>query len=207
MSQKGKSELAKVQKRTALRVASAYCTVSADAVLVLTDMPSIDLVSIKRQKIFKNLPKEYARKKLLSDWQTRWDSASTGRCTHRFIPKLDVWFHRKSGEVNYRLTQALSGPGCFAAYLHRFGKLDFPAFWYCDHESDDVYPTFFVCDAWHSRCSRMNMTLRIQITPENMTEMMLSSKEAWTYIDGFVNKVMHKKEVEERKRQKNARLH
>jgi len=113
--------------------------------MVLANMPPIDLIAIKRQNIFENLPKEDARKQLLSNWQTIWESTSTGKWTHHLIPKLDVLLHRISGEVNYRLAQALSGHSCFSAYLHRFDKLDSPAWWYSDHQSDDAYHTFFVC--------------------------------------------------------------
>lgn len=58
MRQKGKSELAKVQRRTALRVASEYCTISADAILVIANMPPIDLMAMERHNIFENMPKK-----------------------------------------------------------------------------------------------------------------------------------------------------
>lgn len=190
-----------MQRRVTLRVASAYSTVSYEAVLVIADMPPIELMANERQEIFENTTKEDAKNKLLRDWQSKWDISDKGRWTHRMIPKLDAWYNRKFGEVNYRLTQALSGHGCFPYYLHRFGKLDSPTCWYCGHESDDAYHTFFVCDAWHSRRSRMNVILGKEITPENMTEVMRTSEEAWTTIDCFVNEVLCKKEEEKRRRQ------
>jgi len=203
MSQKGKDELAKVQRRIALRVASAYCTVSYDAIWVIADMPPIELLAIERKEVFENRRKEDARNNLLRDWQRKWDSAKNGGWTHRLIPKVDQWYNRKFGEVNYRLTQALSGHGCFSYYLHRFGKLDSPTCWFCGHATDDAYHTIFICDAWHSRRTRMNILLGQDITPDNMTEVMRSSTEAWTTVDGFINEVLHKKEEEERRR-KNA---
>jgi len=54
MSKKGLSELAKVQRRIALRVASAYRTTSTDAVLVITGIPPIDLQALKRKAIYDN---------------------------------------------------------------------------------------------------------------------------------------------------------
>ncbi|KAL4153928.1 hypothetical protein QTP88_001761 [Uroleucon formosanum] len=200
LSKKGEAELAKVQRRVALRVASAYCTVSYNAIQIIADMPPIVLIAIERQEIFENTRKEEARKKLIRDWQLEWDTSENGRWTHRLIPKIDPWFNRTFGEVNYRLTQALSGHGCFPYYLHRFGKLASPSCWYCGHQSDDAYHTFFVCGAWHSRHTRMNSILGREITPENMTEVMRSSKDAWTIIDNFVNEVLRKKEEEERRR-------
>ncbi|KAL4134772.1 hypothetical protein QTP88_006487 [Uroleucon formosanum] len=67
MSTKGKTELAKIQRRVALRVASAYCTVSYNAIQIIADMPPIALMAIERQDIFENARREEARKKLLRD--------------------------------------------------------------------------------------------------------------------------------------------
>ncbi|GBP94341.1 hypothetical protein EVAR_65487_1, partial [Eumeta japonica] len=43
-----------------------------------------------------------------------------GRWTHYLIPRIDVWLNRSHGEVNFYLTQMLSGHVCFREYLHRF---------------------------------------------------------------------------------------
>lgn len=54
MSAVGKSKMAKVQRKTALRVFSAYCNVSADAVLVVVSMPPIDILAEERLFMFNN---------------------------------------------------------------------------------------------------------------------------------------------------------
>lgn len=71
ISQKDKAELAKVQRRVALRVASAYHTVSYDNIWVISDMPPIELMAIERQETFTNVQKEDAKNKLLRDWQSQ----------------------------------------------------------------------------------------------------------------------------------------
>lgn len=48
----GMAELNKVQRRIALRVASAYRTTSTDAVLVITGFPPIDLQTTEREKMY-----------------------------------------------------------------------------------------------------------------------------------------------------------
>lgn len=65
---------------------------------------------------------------------------------------------------------------------------------------NDAHHTF-VCDAWHSKHTRMNVILGIEIIPENMIEVMLLSKNKFVTIDNFVNEVLCKKEEEERRRQ------
>lgn len=52
MSKKGKSEIKKVQRKTALRISSAYSTVSAEAANILADLPPIDLTAMERRNIY-----------------------------------------------------------------------------------------------------------------------------------------------------------
>lgn len=62
-----------------------------------------------------------------SKGQREWDSSSKGRWAHRLIPSVSKWTSRPHGEVNFHLTQFLSGYGCFRWYLHRFGHAGSPA--------------------------------------------------------------------------------
>ena len=57
------------------------------------------------------------RHRLVKKWQTRWHGDQSGRWTHRLIPELTTWLDRKHGQVGFYLAQALSGNGCFNAYL------------------------------------------------------------------------------------------
>uniref|UniRef100_A0A2S2NGF1 Reverse transcriptase domain-containing protein n=1 Tax=Schizaphis graminum TaxID=13262 RepID=A0A2S2NGF1_SCHGA len=78
MSKKRLSELAKVQRHIALRVASAYRITSTDAVLVITGIPRIDLQALKRKAIYDNRlrpetgeGREEAESMLNRTWQVR----------------------------------------------------------------------------------------------------------------------------------------
>lgn len=51
MKPDGWKVLAQSQKRIALRVASAYRTISGDALLILVGIPPIDLMAIERAKM------------------------------------------------------------------------------------------------------------------------------------------------------------
>jgi len=55
------------------------------------------------------------------NWQAAWDNSSKGRWTHQLIPSIETWLNRKHGQVDFYLTQALSGHGCFRIFLKRFG--------------------------------------------------------------------------------------
>jgi len=207
MSSKGKHEMAKVQRKTALRVASAYRTVSLDAALVIADMPPVDLQAEERHEKYTqrhNIQPPFPGKvATVVKWQSRWDlSTSKGRWTHRLIPCIATWHSRKHGEVNYHLSQAFTSHGCFSSYLHKYCNLESPACWYCNHPHDDAFHTLFVCDAWESRRARANTLFGTNMTPDNLIPLMLKSKEYWSIGSNFIQQVMRKKEDEERRRQR-----
>ncbi|XP_035218912.1 uncharacterized protein LOC118192121 [Stegodyphus dumicola] len=54
---------------------------------------------------------------LISEWQSRWTAATTGRRTFKFLPKVSVEYLTTSAALTYFLT----GHGPFKQYLFRFG--------------------------------------------------------------------------------------
>ena len=127
------------QTSVALRIVSAYKTVSTSAVLVPTSVPPIDLLSEERQETFqfrkgltctdlqeivraKEAIRKDGRRRLVEKWQMRWHGEQTERWTYHLIPELATWLNREHGEVGFYLAQALSGQGCYNAYLKRFEK-------------------------------------------------------------------------------------
>ena len=135
-------KLFSAERGVARRIVSAYRTVSTSAVLVLASIPPIDLLAEERQETFqfckgltfitnlkeitraKEAIRRDGRHRLIERWQTRWHGEQTGRWTYRLISVLATWLNRKHGEVGFYLAQALSGHGCFNAYLNRFKKRD-----------------------------------------------------------------------------------
>lgn len=206
MSTSGWMELNKVQRRMALRVISAYCTVSGDAAMVIAGILPIDLMAKDRRRRYQvrknlSLPHPEDEGEVTAEWQSRWDNSVKGRWTHRLIPNIERWIQRKHGEVNFHLTQVLTGHGCFAQYLNRFGKIDNAECWYCGHQVDDAFHMVFVCDAWFSRRSTVEKLIGHKLEPENMVETMLKSKGNWEAINNFIHTIFTKKEEEERRRQ------
>lgn len=117
-----------VYRLCALRVCSAFRTVSEDAALVISGLDPIDLLVQESSSSISGEPhgkcwKLLARRRTMEQWQHRWDHSNSGRWTHRLIPHIESWLSRKHGEVDFNVTQLLSGHGCFRAYFFRF-KLD-----------------------------------------------------------------------------------
>ena len=121
-------KLFSAQRSAALRIVSAYRTVSTSAVLVLASVTPIDLLAEERQETFqlrrkltctdlqeiaraKEAIRKDGRHRLVEKWQMRWHGEPTGRWTYRVIPELATWLKRKHGEVGFYLSQALSGHG------------------------------------------------------------------------------------------------
>ena len=67
------------------------------------------------------------RKTSMYKWQSRWENCLKGRCTFHFV-KFHLakypspWMENKHCELNYYVTQFLTGHGRFRKYLHRFGR-------------------------------------------------------------------------------------
>jgi len=119
------------QRTIALRTAMAYRTVSTAAIMVVAGVVPAHLLAWERTERYEirrdpnkaALEKEI-REEVLKKWQIEWDKEVTGRWTWRFIRDAKSWFNRRSGAVDFHLTQVLTGHGCFRQYLKRMGKLD-----------------------------------------------------------------------------------
>ncbi|CAB0038776.1 unnamed protein product [Trichogramma brassicae] len=57
---------------------------------------------------------------LSKKWQEAWDRSKKARWTHRLIPNIRVWIERRHGELNYHLTQLLTGHGFFKHHSRRY---------------------------------------------------------------------------------------
>lgn len=164
-------------RRIGLRVISAYRTVSKPAVEVLSGMPPLELIAEYRSSMKTIKEREEAEEKMIQAWQLRWDQADKGRWTHRLIPNVKRWHKRKIGMLHYHLTQALTGHGCFSAYLHRFGKLPTPTCIFCGHHTDGAEHTLFECDAWYDKRRNMRLLIGEDVTAETMITIMLGSRK------------------------------
>lgn len=192
--------LLSVQRTAALRVASAYRTVSVEAVLVISGVIPIDLLVQERQKIWEgkkdgqSIIETDIRNETLLKWQERWETERCGRWTAKLIPNLRRWIERDFGEGNYYLTQFLSGHGYFRKYLHRMGKVEHPTCIFGDADIDDAEHTFFKCEKW--RNEREALELRVgACNAENIIEKMTQSDEYWKVTIKFIEDILRKKKI------------
>lgn len=198
-----RKKMEQVHRKGALRITSAYRTTSQDAALVIAGVIPIDLLAQERKLVYQSRSelgteraKSEARDRSLEAWQTRWQESDKGRWTARLIPLIAPWLQRKHGEVNYFLTQMLTGHGLFSAYLHRMGIAASPMCRHCGADVDGPEHTFFACPRW-SEERRVAEEIAGELTPENVTETMLESQAKWIAIAGYAERLLRRKKEEE----------
>lgn len=202
VKQRAKSLLA-VQRQSALRISSAYRTVSEDAILIIASMIPIDIHAQERRKIWKlKLSEagpseiEAAKEETLALWQARWSTSTKGRWTATLIPNIRIWLNRNHGEVNYYLTQMISGHGYFRKYLHRMGKCDMPFCLYEETEViDDAAHTFFTCTRWVNARHQLEINIG-RITTDNLIEKMIESEEQWQNVATYCERILRAKKTD-----------
>ena len=192
--------LGKVQRTAALRVSSAYRTVSEQAILVISGSIPIDILAEERKKIWilknnsQNVSTDTVREETLQKWQSRWETSETGRWTANIITNVKVWMERKHGETNYYLTQMLSGHGYFQKYLHKMGKTGSPICIYDDKCIDDAEHTFFECERWKEERLILQQNVGA-VTVANIVDIMLRNPENWKHILMYVERVLRIKKT------------
>lgn len=192
-------KVAAVQRRGALRIASAYRTVSEPAVLVIAGVIPIDLLALERKRVYDGngtVSRAAARSHTMDEWQSRWEAESRGRWSFSLIGDLRGWTEREHGEVDFYLTQLLTGHGCFGSYLSRMGKIPSPECQYGDSDMDDALHTFFKCRRWEAERGELEAVIG-RVSPESLVAEMLSSPDSWNAVAAFCKRVLRQKRREQ----------
>lgn len=140
----------KVLHTVAVRVIAVYRTISLDAALLLARIPPLSLMADERRRTAERVSVlrsegTYDRRclvgirvqesdKTLEKWATYLASPGLAgtRTISAILQCLNEWMNRRSGGLTFRLTQVLSGHGCFGSYLHRIRRVPDPTCVACD---------------------------------------------------------------------------
>lgn len=178
----------------AMRVASAYRTISVDAVCVIAGMTPINILLEEDCECYRLRGTSGARMIARSDsmrkWQLAWNSSSKGRWTFRLIPNLSLWVNRKHGEVNFYLTQFLSGHGCFRKYLHRFGHAESPLCPSCPNCEETPEHVIFDCPRFRIERSGISVSSARDMSPDNIIQEMCKNENTWNEVGRAVTKII-----------------
>ncbi|KAJ8973349.1 hypothetical protein NQ317_008622 [Molorchus minor] len=210
-NRENKNMMVRTQRKMLLRVASAYKTVSAVALQIITGTIPIDLLvkerayaHYHRQEETREV-KERARDNSLIAWQQRWESETAkGQWTKRLIPNITQWIKCEHRTANYHLTQVMSGHGSFRSFAKRIKKDASDECMYCGEE-DTAEHTIFKCSRWRENRDSAYQELGRELTPETLVMTMITSDTAWKTTFNMIKTIMSAKEKEEMARQERER--
>lgn len=209
--QRTKKKLASVYRLAAMRVCSSYRTISEDAVNVIAGMVPIDILADEARRRYERARSDNMERETRNDekeesmrrWQDRWDESQKGRWTYKLIPNISIWIGRRHGEVNYYLTQFLSGHGGYRSYLFKYGHDDSPVCPRCPDVIEDVEHALFNCPRFANDKALLEREVGRDIHPHNIINTMIESQDNWKRICSYV-KVVQIKLREEEQRRKNS---
>ena len=160
---------------------------STIAAEVISGCPPFRLKAEEAVNVFNGMDKAIAKEMAFAKWQERWVNENQDKAswTRRLIPDVRRWCERRHGEVNFFLTQFLSGHGNFGSYLKRFKLKDTDRCSYCNEEDTPEHIVF--------RCQRFNAERESSIgvvEPEGLADFILSNPQNWSRMDNLVRVVM-----------------
>ncbi|XP_045763672.1 uncharacterized protein LOC123866261 [Maniola jurtina] len=116
---------------------------------------------------------------------------------------MEDWLGRQHGVLTFRLTQILTGHGCFGRYLHRIGREQSPDCHHCeDRLEDTAQHTLEECQAWAEQRRTLDAAVGVGgLSLPNIVQAMVRSETAWSAAASFCEEVMSAKEAAERERE------
>lgn len=116
---------------------------------------------------------------------------NSGQMDQTLIPNIDSWLDRSFGEVDFYVTQFLTGHGCFGKYLFQVKKRETPNCPYCG-EVDSAEHTILFCVRWTQE--RSNSIARYgMLDGTNIIELMLRGEREWCDIVAMIGDILRKK--------------
>lgn len=205
-----KRDIISLFRRSCLRVCSGYRTISMEASSVIAGIIPLEITAKELADIYHTMGKNpntvkrtlrlLERNKSIQKWQRWWDSSTKGRWTHRLIPNIKTWIARNHGEVNYNITQFLSGHGGYRWYLHRFGHDTSPRCPACPSEDETAEHVILSCPRFMDQRRQLESVVGENLTAENVIASMLKSVGNWEAVDKFIEFVNRSLRLAERLR-------
>jgi len=220
ISPRAQMSLRRAQRAMAQRVIAAYRTTSYVAATLLARTPPIHLLASKQSRVFSRL-RDLARRGELTPEAERtvrhdeeaslreeWlvyisgqESEPERRTREAITPIFGNWLDRPHGSLSFRMTQLISGHGCFSEYLNRMGKLNVDTCFHCGEGPETAQHTLQHCKAWSEQRAALRETIGDDLTIRAVVDRITESKEAWNALHSFAETVLQAKEEEERRRQ------
>lgn len=125
----------------------------------------------------------------LVDWQKSWENSEKGRWTHRLIPSIQEWIGRPHGEINFHMTQFLSGHGGFREYLHKIRRASSPNCPVCAQTVETPEHLLFYCPRFVGLRVELNR-IKPGFRVENLVEYMCKDEDFWKAVSHTISMIV-----------------
>ncbi|XP_046976333.1 uncharacterized protein LOC124542425 [Vanessa cardui] len=136
-----KTKILSLQRRVAIRLVRGYRTISFEAATLLACFPPLDILAERDARVYNQTRalrqsggsasypasvlealRRQEQRRAHTTWyaRLRGDRYAHKRVVSAILPAFEAWMRRKR-RVTFRLTQVLTGHGCFGEYLCRIG--------------------------------------------------------------------------------------
>ncbi|XP_029176750.1 uncharacterized protein LOC114944857 [Nylanderia fulva] len=194
-----KDALHQLQRRVANRICRGFRTVSWTAVGVLSGVPPIELLARMYAEVYRRTRglqrqgtavtagvrralRTHTRRQLIESWSGMLQNPQLpGQWTVGAIrPCLEQWLGRAGGGVTYRMTQVLTGHGCFGEYLCRIKKERTTRCHHCSNRRDTAGHTLQECVAWTEEREELKASIGGgDLSLPSVVRQMVEREEVW----------------------------
>ncbi|XP_076685998.1 uncharacterized protein LOC143378006, partial [Andrena cerasifolii] len=125
-----------------------------------------------------------------------------GRVVGALLPIMREWVGRRYGRLTFRLTQIITGVGCFGAYLCRIGREETSRCFSCDSGDEDTADhTLERCQEWIEDRRVLEAQLGPDLSLQTVVRLMAADRANWEAVSAFAETIMLEKEEAERERE------
>ncbi|XP_022834849.1 uncharacterized protein LOC111362405 [Spodoptera litura] len=156
-------------------------------------MPETVFVRLRRRE----------RRHALERWRDRLEQPeySRKRVVEAILAHFEAWLKREE-RISFRLTQVLTGHGCFGEYLNKIGREATTNCHHCESNLDSAQHTLEECPAWASERRVLVARIGRDLSLPAVVTAMLAETENWREVATFCETVMSQKEAAERDRER-----
>ncbi|XP_041987884.1 uncharacterized protein LOC121739463 [Aricia agestis] len=215
--------LGRLQRVMATRAIRGYRTISRDAACLLAGSVPWDLDALALADVYwrgaevraggsNPLPdavrrwRDRAREVTIELWEERLlEPQVSVALVLAMRPVLSEWLTRKHGALSFRLTQVLTGHGCFGRYLCEIAnREESTRCHHCDCDRDTAEHTVSACPSWTGQRAALTAAIGFDLSLPALVRAMVGSEPGWTAVQDFCEDVIAAKEEAERMRELEA---
>ena len=221
LKKKGRETLHRMQCIMTIRAVRAYRSVSFRAAVALAGMIPLDLQAAAKAKVYRRVwrlklngdvqweeivnLRKVARNRALRKWKAELEGSGAGRkrMIGAVLANWDQWqgCARRPG-LTYRVTQVLTGHGCFGEFLRRIGAEHSAECFECGAEVDSAQHTVEACPAFAEQRSELRRAIGDDLSPAVLIRALITAGRQQKAVITFCEEVMTDKEAKERSRKR-----